>query len=484
MSNEVRVRFAPSPTGHLHIGGARTALYNWLFARSNKGKFILRVEDTDLTRSSQESMNEIIDSLGWLGVQWDEGPGVEGSFGPYTQSQRTDIYEKYLNILMERGHAYYCYCTHEELAAQRENAAKGKPPMYSKRCRYLTDEQKSELSLANPNPILRFAVPEEARTLVVKDLIYESVSFDSGTIGDFVIKKRDGMPTYNFAASIDDFEMNITHVIRGVDHLSNTPKQVLVYQAIGKEIPQFAHLPLLVGNDKQPLSKRHGAVSLVEFRKEGYLSRAIINYLALLGWSYDDKTTIFSVDDLIEKFTLEKVSKSSAMFDVSKLDWMNGLYIREMSLDDLVEEITEYLKHMGIYDNYSWERVTLKQATEIVQEKIKRLDEFQEITDFLFFDRAFTDAAVERLLKVDPEGNLLKSSIETLGGLESFKREDIESTLRSMSENLAVKPSNVFQAIRIGISGKMITPGIFESLELLGKEMSIARLEETIKKFY
>jgi glutamyl-tRNA synthetase len=430
-------------------------------------------------------MNEIVGSLKWLGIDWDEGPDKGGPYQSYRQSERRDIYEKHLAALMREGLAYYCYCTHEKLASERENnLSAGKPAVYSRRCRYLTNEERIVRQAENPHPIIRFAVPERSMQIIVDDLIFKSASFDANTIGDFVIKKRDGMPTYNFAASIDDMEMKISHVIRGVDHLSNTPKQILIYQALRKKPPLFAHLPLLIGSDKQPLSKRHGDVSIAEFRAKGFLPRTLINYLALLGWSYDEKTTVFSKDELIEKFSVEKVSKSPAMFDTAKLEWMNGLYIRNMTAAQLADELESYLKYKGIYDRYDFNKITLEQVCGIIQEKVKTLEEFSEIADFLYFDRKFEDKAIEKLLKTDPDGKLLKAAEADISLVEPFERIKLELGLRDLADKLETKPSNLFQSIRIAISGKTITPGLFESLELLGKDTVLKRIEETLEKYF
>ena len=318
--NTVRVRFAPSPTGYLHVGGARTALFNWLFARQHGGVFVLRIEDTDLARSTEESTQAILDSLQYLGLDWDEGPKKGGSFGPYFQSERLELYKKYANQLMEMGRAYKCYCTPEELDKKREEQIKrGEGTHYDRHCLHLSEEEKARLEEEGRIPVIRFKSLDEGVT-EVDDLIRGLVRFDNvAQVDDFVIMKSDGMPTYNFAVVIDDALMQISHVIRGEDHLSNTPKQIQIYQALGFPVPKFAHIPMILGPDRALLSKRHGATSVMQFKENGYLSPAMVNYLALLGWSYDDSQTIFPIPELVEKFSLDKVSKNPAVFDIQKL---------------------------------------------------------------------------------------------------------------------------------------------------------------------
>ena len=341
MSNSnIRVRFAPSPTGYLHVGGARTALYNWLLARQMQGVFVLRVEDTDLQRSTEESVEGILEGMRFLGLTWDEGP--------IFQSDRLDIYREYAQQLLDTGRAYECFCTPEELDQMRkELAAQKLDPKYDGRCRHLTEEQKEAYRQQGRKSVIRFKHKEEGKT-EVRDLTHGTVVFDNSQLDDFVIIKSDGMPTYNFAVVIDDATMDITHVIRGEDHLSNTPKQIQIYEALGFQVPEFAHIPMILGPDKARLSKRHGATSVTQFRDEGYLPEAMLNYLALLGWGYDDSQTVFSVDELIEKFSLERVSKNPAVFDIKKLEWLNGLYIRELTIEQLYELTLPYLQKEGL----------------------------------------------------------------------------------------------------------------------------------------
>ena len=343
---KIRVRFAPSPTGYLHIGNARTALFNWLFARHYGGCFILRIEDTDTDRHVAEAEGLIIQDLKWMGLDWDEGPDKGGPYGPYRQSDRLDIYQSYAQKLVESGRAYYCYCTPEELEASRQKMlASGQTPQYDGRCLHLSDEQKKEFEKEGRRPSVRFRTLGDA--VVVNDLIRGEVSFDGQTIGDFIILRSDGRAAYNFAVVIDDIQMEITHVLRGEDHLSNTPRQVLIYQALGFNPPQFGHMPMILGPDRTRLSKRHGATSVVSYREKGYLPEAINNYLALLGWSSPDEEEILPQEKLVQKFTVDRISRSAAIFDLTKLNWMNGNYIREAELDRITRLCIPFLKEKG-----------------------------------------------------------------------------------------------------------------------------------------
>ncbi|MEK7817353.1 MAG: glutamate--tRNA ligase, partial [Actinomycetota bacterium] len=343
-NSKIRVRFAPSPTGHLHIGGARTALYNWLFARSNGGVFILRIEDTDLKRSTEENVRKITDSLEWLGLDWDEGPDRGGAHGPYRQTERLQLYTEIAETLIAEGKAYRCYCTVEEIGKARDEAKRaGKPYVYGGKCAGLKEADEEAFKREGRSPVIRLKTPPDGKT-VVNDIIRGDVEFENVLTGDFILVRASGVPTYNLAAAADDALMEISHVIRGDDHLPNTPRQILILNAIGKKAPVYAHLPLILGPDRTPLSKRHGSASVEELRDAGYLSEAVINYLALLGWSYDDKTTIFSVSELIEKFSLKRIGSNAAVFDLQKLTWMNGVYIREMDTEELARRLSDYIE--------------------------------------------------------------------------------------------------------------------------------------------
>jgi len=402
----VRVRFAPAPTGRLHVGGARTALFNYLFARGHKGAFILRVEDTDPARSSEEYYRSIIEALTWLGLEWDEGPDVDGKYGPYRQSQRRDIYAEYLDGLKESGRAYECFCTPEELEERRRHARDaGAAPRYDGRCANLSPQERERLAGQGLKPCLRFRLDGGA-DLAFDDLVRGRVEIKAGDLDDFVVARPDGSPTYNFVCAVDDATMAISHVIRGEDHISNTPRQLAVYRALGFEPPTFAHLPLLLGPDKSRLSKRHGAKSVLEYRAEGYVPEAFVNFLALLGWSYGDERELFSLKELRKYFSLARVAKKGAVFDVDKLKWMNGVYLRKLSAEELFERAGPWLEEAGLASAEADEKTKLaKRALALEHEKIKTLSEAPDLIAFFFAERIeYDERARENLFKLPGEG--------------------------------------------------------------------------------
>ncbi len=410
-------RFAPSPTGQLHIGGARTALYNWLVARGSGGKMILRIEDTDRARSTKENVEQILDALEWLDIDWDEGP--------ISQAAADGRHREVLAQLLESEHAY-----------EFEGST-------------------------------RLKVPDEGST-TVHDVIRGDVTFQHENIDDFTIARSDGSPLYNLAVAVDDLDSGVTHVVRGEDHLSNTPRQVMILNALGHEPPVYAHLPLLHGPDGKKLSKRHGAASVQELREAGYVPEAVRNYLALLGWGYDDKQTLFSTEELKELFSLDRVSKSSAVFDEQKLRWMNGTYLRELAPADLTERLEKFTGRDGLAD-----------AVELCREKIQTLADFWPLAGFFFDGPADDPKAREKFL--DEEGrSRLQAAREALATTEPFDTPSIEAALREVVTRLDAKPNKVFQPIRVAISGTTISPGIFESLELLGREESLARIDSAL----
>src|SRR5918999_2224702 len=415
----MRVRFAPSPTGALHIGGARTALYNWLLARRDGGIFLLRIEDTDRERSTPENVEQILDALRWLELDWDQGP--------FSQAERADRHRERIAELVEGGHAY-----------EDEGA-------------------------------VRLRVPDEGET-VVSDVIRGDVRFPHDAIQDFVIARSDGSPLYNLAVAVDDLDMGITHVVRGADHISNTPRQVMILRALGAEPPVYAPLPLLYGPDGKKLSKRHGAASVQDLRDAGYLPAAIRNYLALLGWGYDDVTTFFTTDELIERFSLERVSKSPAVFDEQKLRWMNGRYLREMP----VEELTRILeKRSG--------RSGLRPAVEITQEKMQTLEDFWSLAGFFLERREYDEKAWSKVMR-DGAADSLARAREALAGVEPFDPGGVERALRAVVHELGVKPKDVFQPVRVAVSGTSVSPGIFESVALLGRDETLARIDLALER--
>jgi len=481
--DQVRVRFAPSPTGYLHVGGARTALFNYLFAKHHNGTFVLRIEDTDLARSTDESTKVILDGLKYLGLDWDEGPEKGGDYGPYFQTQRLEIYREYANRLLAAGRAYECFCTPEELDAMRKEALEHKrDPKYDGRCRHLTEEQRQEYLRQGRKSVLRFKANYEGVT-VVNDLIRGQVTFDNNQLDDFVIWKSDGMPTYNFAVVVDDALMKITHVIGGEDHLSNTPKQIQIYEALGFPVPEFAHIPMILGPDKAKLSKRHGATSVAQFFEEGYLSSAMVNYLALLGWSYDDSQTIFSKDELIEKFSLDKVSKNPAVFDIKKLQWMNGVYIRELSLDQFVDTALPWLQRWGFIPQEP-NQEQLAKATEvlkILQERIKQLTELKEAAYYFFEDELhYDEKAVQKILFKPGIAEILTELLTGLLAVKEYTQENLEPIFHQAQEKFGCKLGDIIQPVRVAVTGTNVSPGIYEVLAILGRAKTCQRIKDAL----
>ena len=480
----VRVRFAPSPTGELHIGGARTALFNWLFARHNRGKFILRIEDTDVLRSEKSFSQSAIENLRWLGLDWDEGPEKRGEYGPYFQSQRLGIYEKYALRLIRKGRAYLCYCTLEELELRKKKMqAEGKLPKYDGRCRTLSPREKARFEKEGRFPSIRFKVSQEGTTYV-EDLLRGKVGFENKILGDFIILKSNKTPTFNFANVVDDTLMGITYVIRGDDHLSNTPRQILLYKALGFESPRYAHIPMILGRDGTKLSKRHGATSISYYKEEGYLPWVMVNYLALLGWSTIDSQQFFEKEELIEKFSLEGVGKSAAIFDPDKLEWMNGEYIRKMKPEALTELLIPYLEKANLIEkkiNQS-DRDKIAQVVLLEQKRIKTLSQITDLADFFFkkeFD--YNPQAVKKRLKKDYVPSLLEEMRESIKQLSSFTKENLEEMARNLAEKLSLSTSKVFHPLRVALTGKMRGPGLFELAVVLGKNEVLRRIERALK---
>lgn len=483
-ANRVRVRFAPSPTGALHVGSARTALFNWLFARHHGGAFILRIEDTDATRSTEESTRTILEGLRWLGIDWDEGPEVGGPYGPYFQSERLEHYQRFADELVKRGYAYPCYCTPEEVNQRRQAMREaGLDPKYDRRCRGLSAEERRRLEAEGRRPVLRFFSSDEGET-VVCDIVRGEMRFANEVLDDFVIMRSDGLPTYNFAVVVDDHLMGITHVIRGDDHISNTPRQVQVYEALGLPVPRFAHLPMILGPDRTKLSKRHGAQSVVEFAEAGYLPEAVVNYLALLGWAYDDSQEIFSIpDELIEKFTLEKVSKHAAIFDHQKFEWMNGVYIRSLTPAELARRALPRLQEAGFVSPSpsAAELARVEGIMAAVQPRVKTLNEIVPATRYFFTDDfAYDEAAVSKWLRRDYVPELFRRLSEELAALEPFDEKGIEEVLNRLAGALGISRGNLMQPIRVAVTGGTVSPGMYETLALLGKQTTRARLERAL----
>ncbi len=490
-SKKIRTRFAPSPTGWLHLGNARTAIFNYLFARHNGGDLVLRIEDTDRERSKKEFEEAIIEDLKWLGIEWDEGPDVGGPHGPYRQSERFDIYKKYVDILLEKGYAYRCFCTPEELEAEREKAKKeGRPYRYSGKCRHLTPEQVEEYLKEGKPYVVRFRVPD-GRDIVFEDLIKGEVKFNVNDFGDFVIVRSDGSPVYNFVVVIDDALMKITHVIRGEDHLSNTPKQILIYEALGFEVPKFAHLPIILGEDRSKLSKRHGAVSVRQYRFDGYLPEALLNFLSLLGWYPKDGKEILSKEELIERFDIEDIHNAPAVFNKEKLYWMNGVYIREvLDLDDLTKRVINYLKqykeHLDKEDQPVAELILqkpyeyIKEVVSKVRDSFFTLKEFPKRAKPFFVDKVeLTPEAVKHIEKITPEvaKQIVELYLQKVKDMETFKGEDFKKVAKQVAKELKLKPGMVFKTLRVALTGETQGVSLDLLVDVIGKEATEKRLE-------
>jgi glutamyl-tRNA synthetase len=469
-SPAVRCRIAPAPTGYLHVGNARTALYNWLFARHQGGTFILRIEDTDRKRSTEEAIGIVLDSLRWLGLDWDEGPEVGGPFGPYRQTERLETYREVSDRFLAGGRAYYCYCTPTELEDRRRAALKrGETPGYDGRCRKLTDEERLAFEAEGRPKAIRFAMP--GIDITVHDLIRGASHFPANDLRDFVIMRSDGTPTYLLAAAVDDVLMQMTHVIRGEDLLASTPRQLEVIKAMEARPPAYAHLPLIVGSDRQPLSKRHGSVAVEWFKEQGFLPEAMINYLALLGWSYDETTTFFSLDQLVERFDLGRVSHNPAAFDVQKLRWMNGHYVREAADPRLADVLIEALTHRGL----AADRQVVAAAVPLIKERMHTVDEGIELIRFLFEDEVEpTPRAAKLIQKAGPE--YLREAAARLEAVEEWNSEEIKRILTLLQEDSGLSRREAWQPIRAAVTGTDVSPPLFESIELLGKERTLARL--------
>jgi glutamyl-tRNA synthetase len=474
----VRVRFAPAPTGNLHVGGARTALFNYFFARHHKGVFILRVEDTDPARSSEEYYSSIIDALTWLGLEWDEGPEAGGKYGPYRQSERRAIYDEYLHKLKQSGSAYECFCTPEELEERRERMrAAGEAPRYDGRCADLSPAERERLAQHSLKPCLRFRLDPKA-DLTFDDLIRGRVEIDAEDLDDFVIARPDGSPTYNFVCAVDDANMAISHVIRGEDHISNTPRQIAVSRALGFEPATFAHVPLLLGPDKSRLSKRHGAKAVLEYKEEGYLPEAFVNFLALLGWSYDDERELFTLKELKKVFSLERVAKKGAVFDVDKLRWMNGVYLRKFSAEELFERARPWLERAGIVGKEDDERVALARAALALEhDKVKTLGEAPYLVEFFFTGEIeYDDRATKNLLKLPGGVDMLRDVAELCAALPDFTAEALEKSVRALAEEKGMSAGKVIHAMRAALSGRTTGPSLFEMAALMGQERVVKRL--------
>ena len=504
---EVRVRIAPSPTGMLHIGLARTALFNYLFAKNYEGSFILRIEDTDIERSKPEYEKDILESLKWLSINWDEGPDIGGGYGPYRQSQRLKSYTEYLEKLLAEDKAYYCFCSEEELEAQRQyQLSIGEASRYSGKCAGFSKEEVKKYLAAGRPSVIRFRMPD--KKIEFDDLIRGKLEFDTSLIGDIVIAKDLATPLYNFAVVIDDFEMKISHVIRGEDHISNTPKQVLLQEALGFPRPKYCHLPLILGPDRTKLSKRHGAVAISAYREQGYLAETLVNFMAFLGWNPGTEREIYSMPSLIKEFSLERVQRGGAVFNIKRLDFLNGFYIRQKSVEKLTELCLPYLVESGFLKSHEEvekfhlgaphyeilltgeliDLVKLEKIISLYQERLKNISEISELTDFLFKEKLEYDKSLLRWGEMT-DREIMKS-LDKLGGILSkikvgdWTKENLEKILMPEADNFAKQIGKIgdrgyfLWPLRVALTGKDASAGPFEIAEILGKEKTIRRIKE------
>ncbi len=468
MQEPVRLRFAPSPTGYLHVGGARTALYNYLYARKKNGTFLLRIEDTDIQRSSQEMVDVILNSLKWLGLNWDEGP--------FYQSQRFDLYRKAAFDLIEKGRAYRCFCTPEEINIRREAGLKEKGMWKYERICYRLSPDKVKQKLASGAPFgIRFLVPP-GRT-AFQDLVHGEIELDHNTVDDFVLLRSDGFPTYHLSVVVDDIDMRITHVIRGDDHISNTPKQILLYEAFARTPPRFAHLPLILGPDKKRLSKRHGSVAVEEYRNQGVLPEALVNFLALLGWNPGDEREVMSMEELIREFDLDRVNSSNAVFDIKKLQWMNGKYLSLIPLDRMIETLRPHLK------NADWEKdPDFANRVELMRTRAQSVLDLEDLlTPFYRNDFAYDEAGFTKVKKDPKLPELLSELIADIEKVDPWNHQTLEAYFRSFADEHGIKSAVIIHPVRLAISGKTGGPGLFELLEVMGKQNTVDRLQRFVR---
>ena len=480
MSKQVRVRFAPSPTGHLHIGGARSALFNYLFARNQGGKFIVRIEDTDQARNVDTAKEKLLESMKWLGIDWDESIDVGGEYGPYSCMERVDIYKKYIQTLIDEGKAYYCYMSEEESEKEREEQlARGETPKYSGRDRDLTEEQRAAYEKEGRVPVVRFRV-QEGKQVVVDDAVRGTVSFETDGIGDFIIARRDGIPMYNFAVVIDDHLMEITHVIRGEEHLSNAPRQVLLFEAFGWEAPKFAHASLILNQDRQKMSKRdESIIQFVEqYRELGYLPEALVNFLALLGWSPVGEEEIFTKDELIEQFSLERVSKAPAVFDTQKLEWMNNQYMKKADGEKVVELALPHLVANGkLPENMSEDQLAWARDLILLhQEKMSYGAEIVELTELFFKTDIEYNEEAKEVLSGEQVPAVVSEFKNQLEALTSFDAADIKAATKATQKATGQKGKQLFMPIRVATTGQTHGPDLPQAISLLGKEVILNRL--------
>jgi len=479
MENQVRVRFAPSPTGYLHIGGLRTALYNYLFAKHLGGKFILRIEDTDQSRKIEGAVENLIETLNWSGIKYDEGPDCDGGYGPYVQSQRIDLYRMYAQELINKEKAYHCFCTSERLQEVRQKQLAAKlSPSYDRHCRHVPREEAERRIAAGEKHVIRMKIPLDGE-LTFDDVIRGMVTISHKLIDDQVLIKSDGFPTYHLAVVVDDHLMGITHIIRGEEWLSSVPKHILLYQYFGWEVPVLAHLPLLLNPDKSKLSKRQGDVAVEEYRAKGYLKEAIINFIAFLGWNPGDEREIFFMKQLVQEFTFERVGKSGAVFNIEKLNWLNQQHIKLKSNDELAQLIKPYMqsaRRENIDDEY------LLKVIGLLKERLNFPEDFIEMSTFFFRDpESFDEGGLKKYWEQETNGQI-QILADRLESLVEYSHSSIETALRQLAEELQIKPTKLIHPARLALSGRTVGPGLFEMIELLGKETVVRRLRHAGEK--
>jgi glutamyl-tRNA synthetase len=474
----IRVRFAPSPTGYLHVGGARTALFNWLYARRHGGTFVLRIEDTDAERSSWEMVTGIVDGLRWLGLDWDEGPDVGGPHGPYFQSQRLDRHRAMADRLVDQGRAYHCFCTPEVIQKKRDAAeSAGGGWIYDRACLALDADETARLKASSLPRAIRFRVPDGVTAF--DDLVHGRIAFENEVIEDFVIVRSDGQPTYHLSVVADDIDMKITHVIRGDDHISNTPKHLLLFAAFDAPVPAFAHVPLILGQDKKRLSKRHGATSVMEYQRLGYLSEAMVNFLALLGWAPGTDQELFTRDELVEPFTIEGITGSNAVFNIDKLDWMNQQHLLRLPVDEVVRRMMPFMKAAGVWRDAfaAAERQWLERVIDLVRTRAKTLTQLLDAAmPFLQEQISPEPDAAGKHLSTPGLAGPFATLIDAFDRLEPFEPRTLEETLRATAEREGIKAGTLIHATRVAATGRSVSPGLFEVLELLGRDRTLNRM--------
>lgn len=485
--NHVRVRFAPSPTGYLHVGGARTALFNWFFTRKQGGQFILRIEDTDTERLKEDSVSQILASMKWLGLDWDEGPEVGGPCGPYYQSQRLELYQKEAQRLVTEGKAYYCFCTSGELAQTRElQRQTGQAFRYNGKCRNIPQTEALKRIEAGEEAVIRLRIPDSGQ-ITVTDLIHGKVNFELDQLDDLIIVKSNGIPAYNFACVVDDHAMNISHVIRAEEHLSNTPKQVLLYQALGYNTVQFAHVPMILAPDRSKLSKRHGATSIEEFREQGFLAPAIVNYLTFLGWSPGTDQELITPAETVEQFEISKVSKKAAIYDTKKLAWINGHYLNSMSLDDVTGQTIPFLLRKNLITEIQAveEYNSVKSIIDVVRNRVKTLVELTEAMEYFFKDvTEYDEKGQHKYFSRQDAADLLRQGRDCLERIECFDVQHTEAAYRQLIEDLSIKSGDLIHPTRLALTGRMESPGLFDVMALLGKDRCLARMSQAINYIF